>query len=175
MKVLICALALAVSASAASANYAKWCLDAYEEGDLERAETMANSLMQNAHGFNRADADMGIECLLQYTGETYTYDPEIRRFYTQKSLREEQRASRERAVELFQGAAARQAVRAAERARSAQNAELAKRIQEEREAREREVMARLNEACTSMYARDAEATISNKLCFDVFWQTGLPR
>lgn len=179
LKVVICAITLAFSANAASANYAKWCVEAYEKSDVERAEPMARSLMRNAHGFNRADATMGIQCLLQYTGETYTYDPTTRRFHTQKSLDEEQRQIRERTElnreEERQQAAATRAARIEEQARSRRVAELAQRIEEERQAREREVLDRLNEACTSMYARDADATITNRLCFDVFWETGLPK
>ena len=43
-------------------------------------------------------------------------------------------------------------------------------MEDKREA----VTARLVEACGAMYQRDPDATMTNKLCFDVFWETGLP-
>lgn len=36
------------------------------------------------------------------------------------------------------------------------------------------VQTRLTQACEAMYRRDPDATITNKLCFDVFWERGLP-
>lgn len=36
------------------------------------------------------------------------------------------------------------------------------------------VVARLAQACDTMYRRDPDATITNKLCFDLFWERGLP-
>lgn len=36
------------------------------------------------------------------------------------------------------------------------------------------VEARLSAACDTMYRRDPDATITNKLCYDVFLDRGLP-
>ena len=44
----------------------------------------------------------------------------------------------------------------------------------EKDAIREPVVARLSEACGNMYRRDPDATITNQLCFDVFWERGLP-
>lgn len=47
-------------------------------------------------------------------------------------------------------------------------------IREQQRTRELEVYARLGAACDALYKSDPNATITNKLCLEVFLKTGLP-
>lgn len=52
--------------------------------------------------------------------------------------------------------------------------EFAELMEQRRMDREYEVLLRLKDGCTAMFKRDPDATITNRLCFDLFMDQGLP-
>lgn len=167
MKTAFFAISLCLLTSPALAMFPRWCLEAYEAGDIQTAERMAKTIMGSPHGYNQADAAMGIECLRRFTGETYTYHVASREFVSPADRQAREEADR-------QEAEARKANELAEAERQKFLEEVAQRAEIDKANRERTVATRLHEACYNLYSRDPEETITNPLCFDVFWRNGLP-
>lgn len=53
-------------------------------------------------------------------------------------------------------------------------AELERRRKEQKNAKERTVWLRVEEACRTLYKKHPDETVTNRICLDLFLVTGLP-
>ncbi len=167
MKSFLYVLGLSLLALPAAASFPEWCAEAYEAGDIVTAERMAKSLIGQTRGYNREDAVAGIECLTRFTGEAYTYHPQSRRFLSPSDREEQAEKDRMEAEE-------REAAMEAEAEQNRLLEDLRDKAEAAQAGRREAVASRLQEACTNLYARQPDETITNKVCLDVFWEIGLP-
>lgn len=178
MRQFVAAALLLFAAPAYAGGVPQWCLEGLDDGDAAYVDRMTTMLLSTPKFYSADDIEKAIECLNRHTGKSYSYNAVVQRFGTKEELdgylAEKAKADQKKAeAAAAKAAAEKEAAAAAEKAR----AELEQiRADIERRAAERQqaVVARLSDACDAMFRRDADATITNKLCFDVFWERGLP-
>lgn len=188
MRILV-PLLFAVSATAAWGGMADTCVYAVQSGDLVRARHLATVLLSSPSGLPNDEAQAVMKCVKMMTGQDYTYDPKTRLLSPPQSEygpltelagriaeaaqeghlraeRDRERKAQERAK--AEAAAKEEAEESARLAQMRAEGELI-RLQ-----RQRSVQERLSEGCSRMYRRDPDATITNSLCYEVFFNQGLP-
>ena len=169
MRLLLVAAAL-LTVSAAHARSPEWCIEGLETGDETLLRNNVDRLLNESAVYNDAEIEMATRCLKAHKGFDYVYDPETGRFFTANQFAFEQgRRAAEAAKKKRDEAAAKEA---AERARQA--AEVDAIVAKAKADREFSVAQRLRKGCENMYRRDPDATITNQMCFDLFWRYGLP-
>lgn len=174
--------ALACAATPAMADLGSDCLEAAKAGNDALVRRYADMILFSAGKLSEDHAAKAGSCLQKATGQAYVYVPAIRKFELAEAhaeaekKRQEQAAEREaeeRAATKAERTAALAAAKAEEEDKSRTERVQAQIASMEAE-RHQAVAERLSEGCRRMYRRGPDATITNKLCFDLFWERGLP-
>lgn len=167
--------ALCFAALPAQADFASSCVGAIEEGDDSKAAMFSRMLLARPRQLDKVGQANGLRCIEHATGIAHKYDRDLGRFYSpdQQAEIDAEKAQIEgqKAAEVAAAKAEAEAKAADDKAWAQIEADAAKAKFD----RESAVLARLDEGCANMYQRDPDATITNPLCFDVFFRTGLPR
>lgn len=173
---------LCLMGAPAWADLGDYCLEALKKGDTTGAKKIADVILFSNTPMSPERAATSAACLTAVTGEEYIYVSQTAKF--EPAARHEQReVERQREVaarqeKVRQEAEKRKSEEAAEAAAEAERQERINRLMAEAAQRaaerERAVSERLALACKNMFRRDPDATMTNKLCFDVFWRVGLP-
>lgn len=164
------------------ADLGDYCLEAMKKGDKAGAQKIADVILFSNTPMSSDRAKTSAECLRAVTGLEYIYVDETAKFepaagYEQREAERRRKLAAQRQKDREE-AAKQRAEKAAEAAAAAERqartdqmmVEAAQRAAE----RERAVSERLALACENMFRRDPDATMTNRLCFDVFWRAGLP-
>lgn len=170
-------------AAPALADLGSDCLKAADAGNSALVKQYADMILFSRDKLSEQRAADAAACLLEATGRDYVYAPDVRKFelaeeHDQAAVERQRQAAEKSRVEREKQARKKEAENKAQ-AEAAEARAAAERFRADMERREAErhqaVAARLSEACTNLYRRDPDATIANKLCFDVFWAQGLPQ
>jgi len=170
MRMIALLFAIALMAPTARADTLGDCNAAIAADDKVAAGKAAEVILGYAPGRYTRSAEI-LTCLSFAKGEPYAFDETTFKF---------------RPASVIANEAEKRAAAAAERLREYEDAQRQIRIAEEaarqaerdekarREAKRAAVTVRLIDACTELYRTHPDETITNKLCFDVFLQIGLP-
>lgn len=162
----IAAISLIISATAAGASVYDDCTNATASGDKDAAMDAANTIL----GFVPAPRDLPkevYECLNYAFGVEHVYDAGSGKIIT---IQEQDDAVARR--KAFADRIDAMRTKAAEDA--ALLKENAQDILRMKAARELAVNQRLVQGCRSLFKKDPDTAITNKMCYDVFMAVGLP-
>lgn len=164
--VVFCTI-LGLASSFAKADFYSDCAAAIARGDTEKAQEIAAAMMEFRYVENTAQREAGIACLNFARGIDHEYSRMANAFRPagdDARLREEARA---------EAAAKREAE---EMARQRELAKIAEQrvLEAEQAQRKQRVWSKVAEACRKTYAEDPTAALTNRVCIDLFLQTGLP-
>jgi hypothetical protein len=159
MKTWLTVLAL-ISASAASADVFENCQTAIDTNDQGIAQAQLDEMKAVKFLFDPAKQQIGVACLSLATGEAWFYDTVSAHFENVQASE----AAREQRVAL-------------EKSRlmlERQMEELAAASALAKEATRQIVVTEMVEACKRLYKDAPDETLTNRVCFDVFLEIGLP-
>lgn len=152
------AVAIALLFPAAAIANPEFCVDAKRSGNKELWDFWATHVLGAARDLNQRQLSQASECLEDFPGGPYAYVDG--KFMNADQAKLEEEAERQAKLDAEEAAAVAAEFRLAAEA--------------EKSKRQFDVLLRLQEGCEAMFKRDPDATITNKLCFDVFMDRGLP-
>lgn len=152
---LIAALCLLVSP--ALAGSADWCVEAIDDGRNDYVSTVGGIFIKERRELSESDIPKAERCVSATVGGPVRYDPQNHAFRDKSGAVIGGLTDEETAAET-----------------KARTEKFIADVEQRQAERRADVVERLTEACTRQYRRDADATIMNKLCFDVFMERGLP-
>ena len=181
MRLLLIAC-LACAASPALADPGAECLKAVDAGNVTLAKQYADMILFSAGKLSAERAADAAACLLAVTGQNYVYAADIRKFEAadehDQAVVERQRQTAEKNRVVRENEAKKRAADEKDKAAAAKAQAAVDQFKADLDRVETErhlaVAARLYEACANLYRLNPDSTISNKMCFDVFWERGLP-
>lgn len=158
------------------------CAQAVAAGDRQAAKKAADILLVGAGTLVPPEhIEIAGECVKMGRDRPYAYSKLRQRYRPVAKAKADndvyasQEAQREYAIEARRKQLQDSARREKLRNESLENAKARRAAAAHRKTvREREVLQRLAVACSHLYKTDPDITITNKLCFDVFFTTGLP-
>lgn len=171
MKIAALAIGACLICSPASANFAQWCVDAYDAGKIELGERMARTVRKSMTAADRQEANLVIRCLRLATGAEYKYLPVSKRIIPAEEYDAE--AADERAAAEAEEVE-RQRIAEETRREDELLREMAEEASRKRRVMEAAVLDQLAQSCARIFQRDPDAAITNKLCYDYFSAVGLP-
>ena len=175
---IVLAACLAFAATPALADLGDDYITAIEAGNDTRVDRLVDMILFSKSVMSPERAAKSIECLKKATGEDYIYfgqtgkfvlPTDLERIRAEQAAKDEQQRVRAAAI-----AAEQEANREEEAKAQAEREAFSAQLAELKMKREADVTGRLAEGCTAMYRRDPDATITNDLCFDLFFRIGLP-
>jgi hypothetical protein len=170
MRSIPLAMAGVLFAQVAVADIYTECARAISENDASKALELATTLLRfNSIAIQNQDA--GAACLSYAMGEEYVYSIGLS---TLSSKREEDARIEAAKAEAAERNAEQKKLQAEEEMLqlAQRKAELA--IEAEKQQRQEAVWKRVLRACEELYQSDPTSAVTNRICLDVFLETGLP-
>lgn len=152
------AVAIALLFPAAALASPEFCVEAKKSGNKERWDFWATQVLGATHDLTPRQITAGKACLKDFPGGPYVYVDG--KFINADQAEREAEAERQAQINAEAAEAAATEFRLAAEA--------------EKSARQFRVIQQLQDSCIAMFRRDPDATITNKLCFDVLMESGLP-
>ena len=170
-KLLLSCWMLAYVTNMAVADTYADCKEAISANDHEAALKFATRLLRFRNISDPSKQKSGAACLTFAKGTEYTYDFAKDGFAEASVVAAALAASQEEFAAREEERAKRESIIAAEKAQRLER----ERIRKEAEAAKvRAVWQRVTDACVKLYQDDPDGTVTNRICLDVFLQTGLP-
>lgn len=178
MRRAILTATLCLMAAPASADLGDYCLKAIGTGDEAGAKRLADMILFSNTQLPPERAAVSAECLKGVLGQDYVYaastgkfepasEHEVREAERRRKLAE-QRDEERKAREVREDAAKSEAEA------KARTEDLLAEMELRALEGQGKVVERLAEACRNLYQRHPDETITNRLCYDVFLNQGLP-
>lgn len=153
-----CAIIVALALPSFAAANSEACLDAKNSGNNERWLFWGNHIVESGRDLTLRQQNQAAKCLKDFPGGPYIYqngqfiaeDMAEAAAETHDKAETEANAARARLAD-YQEQMAQQAV--------------------ERRVR---VVEQLQDSCTAMFRQDPDEAITNRMCFDLFMEQGLP-
>lgn len=136
-------------ATPAHSGIADWCVEEYKAGNKKGGDHWAEAILKGGRTFDKREAKTAEECIKIHTGEEHTYIPSSKEFISTSNMQKNIEA--EEAIQKS-----------------------IKTLEQRQAERELAVMKKLSDSCERLYERDEITAITNQLCYQYFFSTGLP-
>lgn len=151
------------------------CRAALASKDKEDFEKASERLMEWRNTPSAAMRFAAIDCLAEGTGEPWVYEVKTGRLVPKSQAAAVLAAARE--PEIREAAQREKEVIAQRERREKLEAERQKILvaaEERRRKRRQEVLEAMSDACVQLFYRDRVSAMTNRICVDVFLETGMP-
>jgi hypothetical protein len=167
-QIVIAAIFFVLHVNPAQADIFDFCLDAVEKNEKERATLFATAILEMRDTVIPENRDAGAKCLAFATGAQYVYDPVSKSFTTPEIAEENQ------TVQSQKDAIAAKAAEIDAKIKEETEQQIAQ-ARKEKEQSQLEVWTAVLDACKAVYFDEPAQAVTNRICLDVFLETGLPK